>query len=186
HRLHLRLGVARPRGGADGHRLREPLDVLRAELHADRTEVLVEPVATLGARDRHDIAALREQPGEHQLAGRAALLARELLYFFHELDVALEILFLEPWMLAATVVDGNVGDLVHLAGEEATAERRVGDERDPELAQRRYRLLGLDAVEQRELHLHGRDRMHAVRAPDRGRRRLREAEETNLAGLDQA
>jgi hypothetical protein len=53
-----------------------------------------------------------------------------------------------------------------LAGQEAAAERRPGDQRDAELAQRREQiLLGLAAPE-RVLVLHRGDRVHLVRAPN--------------------
>ena len=89
-------------------------------------------------------------------------------------------------MLAAAVVRRKVGELVDLSGEQAAPEGRVGDERDPQLAQGRKGLLRLHAVEQRVLHLYGGERMDLLRAADGRRRRLREPEEAHLAGLDQS
>ncbi len=78
--------------------------------------------------------------------------------------------------------------LVELVGraeptrQEAASERRVGDERDAELLQRRQDL-GLDVARpQRVLRLHRRDRVHSVRAADRLGARLGEAEVAHLAG----
>ena len=77
--------------------------------------------------------------------------------------------------------------LVELVGrgeaprEEAAAERRVGDERDAQLFERRQDLRLDVARPQRVLGLHRRDRVHRVRAADRLRARLREAEVADLA-----
>ena len=70
-------------------------------------------------------------------------------------------------------------------GQEAATERAVGDEADPELAHRGEDL-GLEiAGPQRVLGLQRGDRMHGMRAPDRLRPGLREAEEADLAGVDE-
>src|SRR6185369_5281585 len=72
--------------------------------------------------------------------------------------------------------------LVELAREEAAPERAVGDEVDPELLERREDL-GLGAASpERVLALHRGDRLHGVRAADRPRAGLGEAEMLDLAG----
>src|SRR5688572_7393709 len=179
-RLHERLGIteAGHRTRRDG--VRDPRHLVRRQPHLERAEVFLEPVATLGAGDRHDVAAASEQPGERQLPRRAAVLAGKLLHLLDEIDVALEIFLLEPRMSAPAVVFRDVGNLVHLPGEQAAAQRRVGDQRDAELPQRRQRLLGLDPIEQRVLDLQRGEGMDAVRAAHRGRGRLGQTEIAHL------
>jgi hypothetical protein len=80
----------------------------------------------------------------------------------------------------------DVGQALNGPGEEASAEGRVGDEADAELSRGLPRLLRLRPVEERVFRLHGRDGMHLVRPPDGVRPRLRQAEEANLALLDEA
>ena len=70
-------------------------------------------------------------------------------------------------------------------GEEAAAERGVGDEADAELAQRRQHLVLDVAAEQRVLALDRGDGVDGVRAPDRVGRRLAEPDVADLALLHQ-
>ena len=71
------------------------------------------------------------------------------------------------------------------AGQEAAAERAVGDEADPELAHRRQDLrLGI-ARPERVLGLQRGDRMDGLRAANRVRRGLGEPEVAHLALLDE-
>src|SRR5471032_3006853 len=51
--------------------------------------------------------------------------------------------------LATAVAFGNVRGLLHGAGQQAAAERRVGHERNAQGARRLQRLLGVAAIEQR-------------------------------------
>ena len=76
----------------------------------------------------------------------------------------------------------RIGDLV---AEQAAPDRRVGDERNAELAGGAQRLLGRLAVEQRVFALHRGDRMHLVGAADGLRRRFAQAERPHLALLHQ-
>src|SRR5207302_8238876 len=69
------------------------------------------------------------------------------------------------------------------SGEEAAAERTVGDEADPELAAGRQDLLLRVAAPQRVFALQRRDRVDRVRATDRRRRCLGQAEKPHLALL---
>jgi hypothetical protein len=71
------------------------------------------------------------------------------------------------------------------AREKAAAERAVGDEADPELADRRQDLVLDVASPERVLALQGRDRVDGVRAADRLRGRLRETEIADLPLLDE-
>ena len=73
-----------------------------------------------------------------------------------------------------------------LAGEEAAAERAVGDEADAELAHGRQHAVLRVARPQRVLGLQRRDRVDGVRAADRLRRRLGQAEVAHLAGRRRA
>jgi hypothetical protein len=60
-----------------------------SELDVERSNVLLEVGAALGAGDRDDVVALSEQPGERKLGRRHALFGGELLSLARERQVAL-------------------------------------------------------------------------------------------------
>src|SRR5204863_1250433 len=128
--------------------LRDALQILRRQLHLQRVEILVDALLALGSRDRDDVLALREQPREYELRRRALLLHRDLLEALHDLDVALEVLALEARMRETPVAVGQIGFALDRAGEHAAPQRRVGDERDAELAGRLQRFFAIRAVQQ--------------------------------------
>src|SRR5215470_15954968 len=131
--LHLRDRIARAGGGTHGDGLRGAGHVVRVEPNFQRGHVLVHPALALGAGDGNDVRSLSEEPGEHELGRRAALLGREFLDAVHELDVVLEVLLLEARVVAASIALGDVLELLELSGEQAAPDGRVGDEGDAEL-----------------------------------------------------
>jgi hypothetical protein len=78
--------VARP-GTARRGRL-EPLEVAGGQHYVGRDGVLFEALDPLRARDRDDVRALREQPGQRQLSGRDATFVRQALQLADEHLVA--------------------------------------------------------------------------------------------------
>src|SRR5436309_1703409 len=181
HRLHRGLGIARAGRDAGGHGVGDAPHVLGAQLDLQRAQVLLQALPVLGPGDRHDVRAPGEEPRERQLRGGAALLLRDLLEPAHELHVLREVLVPEARVLAAPVALRDVGEALDAPGEEAPPERRVRDEHDAELAQRRERLFRLRTVEQRVFALDRRDRVDLVGAADRPRRGLAEPEEPHFA-----
>ena len=114
-------------------------------------------------------------------AGVAPISAPMACDLVDDREVALEVLAGEARVGLAPVVVGEVVDGADLPGEQAVAERRVGHEPDAELAQQRQDL-GLEvAGPQRVLGLQRGDRVHGVRAADRRRRGLGQAEVADLA-----
>src|SRR4029434_6472702 len=91
-----------------------------------RGAVLLQVAAPLGARDRHDVVALRQHPGDRELRGRDALLGGERLDPFDDREVALEVALLEARMPVADVLRREVPGAPELPGEEPAAERAVG------------------------------------------------------------
>ncbi len=89
-------------------------------------------------------------------------------------------------MALAGVVVGDRVRILEAPREESTPERRVGDERDAEIAQRLQRFFRFGSVEQRIFVLHGGDRMNRVGTADRLRVRLGETQRAHLALLDRA
>src|SRR5437868_12192161 len=62
-----RIGrIARTGAGARRRDLGNALHVVRRQPYLERVEILVHALLTLGARDRHDVLALREQPREDE------------------------------------------------------------------------------------------------------------------------
>src|SRR5262245_64253682 len=67
-------GCARREGGVDFRKL-----AVRQN-HIGRAGVLLEILATLGAEERHDVLALREQPSERELGRRDFLCSCQLAH----------------------------------------------------------------------------------------------------------
>src|SRR6185436_9808526 len=109
-------------------------EIVGSQRHVQRAHVLLQVTPTLGAGNRNDIVSTREHPRERQLARRTVIVCRQLPYLLYERQVALEVVALEAWGHAAVVVGGEVLELGDLPGEEAAAERAVGDEADAEVA----------------------------------------------------
>jgi hypothetical protein len=53
----------------------QPVELARAQFDRAGTDVLLDPWAPACSWDRHDVAALREQPGQRDLSGSGADLA---------------------------------------------------------------------------------------------------------------
>src|SRR5262245_19903708 len=71
---HPPLGIARALDRAGRHGARDLGKLRVGELHAERADILHQPLLLLGARDRGHVIALRQHPGERKL-GRCAALA---------------------------------------------------------------------------------------------------------------
>src|SRR3954464_9837631 len=102
--------------------------------------VLLDASDAAGAGDRGDVVSPGEDPRERGLRGGCADLRADRADLVDEREVAAEVLTGEPRVGLAPVVVWEVVDGADLSGEEAVAERRVGDEPDPELAQQRQDL----------------------------------------------
>ena len=115
----------------------QPLDLLGAQLDAVGGGVFLDAGDPLGAGNRRDVVALREQPGQRDLCRCCTCLAGNGLDFVDDAQVALEVLAGEAWVGLAPVVVGELLGRADVAGEEAMPERRVGNESDAQLAQQR-------------------------------------------------
>src|SRR4029453_8020994 len=112
-------------------------------------------------------------------------LCRQLLHRVHELHVGIEVFALEARMALAAVARAVLVGTLRVPGEEAAAERALGDESDAELPARRQDL-GLDlALPERVLGLQRADGMDGVPAAQSARTRFRQADEPDLAGAHQ-
>src|SRR6476620_11410267 len=83
--------VAVASGGALGGDLVDALEIRAREGHVNGAHVLLEILATFGAGDGNHVVALRENPRERELRGRASLLGGESLDVAHQLEVLLEV-----------------------------------------------------------------------------------------------
>src|SRR5439155_20202875 len=129
--------------------------------------------------------ALREDPGECELLGSAALLSRELLDVPDQREVLFEVRALEARGVAPPVVGSQVLEALDLPRQEPAPEGAVGDEGDAELAAGGEDFVLRLAAPQRILGLQGADWVYTVRAANGGRSRFGEAEITHFALLDQ-
>src|SRR5947208_9298928 len=131
---HVRLVVA----FAGGRRqVAEPFELVVAELDGVGGGVLLDAGDPPGAGDRGDVVALGEQPGQRDLRRCGAGFGGDGLNLVDDGQVALEVLAGEAGVGLAPVVVGDVVGGADLAGEEAVAERGVGDEADAQPAQQR-------------------------------------------------
>src|SRR2546427_10420066 len=178
---HPALGVAAAGRRPLGRDLADALQVARGQHDLHGAGVLLEVAPPLGAGDRYDILALRQQPGEGELRRSAALLPRDRFHPRHQVEVSLEVLPLKARVVAAPVVRGEVLEAADLPGDEPAPERAVGHEPDPELAARGQDLVLGVARPQRILGLQRADRVHGVRAAQRRRRRFGEPQVAHLA-----
>ena len=163
----------------------QPFDLLGAQLDAVGGGVLLDAGDPLGAGDRGDVVALREQPGQRDLRRCGARLGGDGLDLVDDAQVALEVLAGEARVGLAPVVVGELLGRADLAGEEAVAERRVGNEADAQLAQQRQQLGLRIAGPQGVLRLQRGDRVHGVGAADCGGAGLGQADVADLALGDQ-
>ena len=86
----------------------QPFDLLGAQLDAVGGGVLLDAGDPLGAGDRGDVVALREQPGQGDLCRRGARLGGNGLDLVDDAQVALEVLAGEARVGLAPVVVGEL------------------------------------------------------------------------------
>ena len=160
-RPHPRLVIPRPLRHALGRDLLDLLQIARRELHLEGADVFLEILPLLRPGDRHDVLALRQHPRERELGRRALLPPRDLLDVRHQVEVLLEVVALEARGVPAVVVGREVVEGAEPAGEEAAAQRAVGDEADAELAAERQDLVLGVARPERVLGLERGDRVNS-------------------------
>src|SRR3984893_2802354 len=185
HAAHPALGIAGAGGGADRDRRGDAVDLGRGRMHVERAEILLEPGNLVGAGDRDNVGSLRQQPGQSELRRGAALVLGDRFKALDEGAVLGEIITHKAGMPAAGVARVEMGEIGNGPGEQAAAERGIGDKSDAEIAGQPARLGRLLAVEQREFALHGGDRVDRVASADALRPGFAEAEKAHLALLDQ-
>ena len=132
---------------ADGRReVVQPLDLLDAQLETVGGRVLLDARDPLGAGNRRDVVALRDEPGQRDLRRSRARLGGNgpnflnFLNFLQDAQVAVEVLAREPrvGLTPVAVLRLELLRRTDRASEEAeaVAERRVGNEADAQLAQK--------------------------------------------------
>lgn len=99
--------------------------LLLVQVNLQRTHILLQSIRVRRTRDREDILALEQEPSEHQLRRRDALLASNLLELIDELEVLGEVLFAEARGEFSEVAFGDIGVGLEGAGEEASADGGV-------------------------------------------------------------
>lgn len=122
-------------------------------------------------RNRKDVIALRQQPGQRQLSGRTTFFTRDLLQQLRQHEVCGQVLGRKARHHAAQVnLRLEVGVTAQLARDEPLGQRRIRRDRDAELAagveEAEGGIFDLDAV-RAVLHLHGRDGVDGMRAAER-------------------
>ena len=109
-----------------------------AQLDLGGSEVLLQVGDALGARDRDDVLAAVEHPRERQLSRRDPLLLRRAPSRARRArGCCCEVLAGEARPVAAEVALVELVRRAEAPRQEAAPERRVGDQRDPELVERR-------------------------------------------------
>src|SRR5712691_1195079 len=114
----LLMAFARSRG-----EVVEPLDLLRAQLDSVGCGVLFDAGDALGAGDRGDVVALREEPGQRGLCWCCIELGGDGLDLVDDAEVLLEVALGEARVVLAPVVVGEILGGADRPGEEAVPER---------------------------------------------------------------
>ena len=129
-----RVPVARH--SAEGRGLVEYAQVLAGKGQRDCRDVLLEIHAPLRPDNRHDVAALRQDPRETELRGRASLLSGNCFDPFDQRQIAFEVFPLKARCIPPEIVMREIIRGADTAAEEPAPERAVRDEANPQLAAR--------------------------------------------------
>src|ERR1700674_4694613 len=95
HAFHRGFGVTRAGSHAARSDLVNALQVGCGELHFERSEIFIEILAALCARDGNNVLTARKHPGQRELCGRATLLGCHLLNPLDELKILLKVFALK-------------------------------------------------------------------------------------------
>src|SRR5215469_14061547 len=131
--VHVFLGIPSAHGNSTRKSLIEMLQISWRQLHIQRAKILVKVRAPLCSRDRNDVFALRQHPGECQLCRRAMLLCGRFFHMLHQPHILLKIFALETRRHPPEILGTKLGAL-HLACENSAPQRTVRDEPDAQLA----------------------------------------------------
>src|SRR5215203_3696586 len=131
--LHLRLRIARAGSRARREGAVEGGKRFSRWLKLHSRHVLLQPAALLGAGQRHDEIAPRQQPGQRELRRCAVLLRGKRFQRLNHAEILVQVVALETRHVAAAVFWAERVEAWHRAGEEAAAERAIGDVADAEL-----------------------------------------------------
>src|SRR5215203_5009585 len=160
------------------------LELLVGKRDTSRGGVLLQIFAALGARDRHDILSLVQQPCQGKLAGGYAFFVRYLFDPIDQLQVFLEVPALEARRGAPEVALRQVLESLNLSGQEAASQRTISNKAYTQLAHGRQDLILHVAAPQRVLRLQGGYGMYLVRPPYRLGCRFGDAQVTDLPRLN--
>ncbi len=174
-RGHVRVALAH-RGG---HRVQRR-ELRRRERQLGRADVLLDPRQLARTRDRSDVLALGQQPGQCHLRRRGPGVACDALHDLDDGEVGLQGPVGEARIALAEIVVVEHVQRPDGPGQEAAAQRGVRHEPDSELPQRGQQLALGVARPQRVLGLHGGHRVHGVRPADRRDGGLRQAVAADL------
>src|SRR5215207_4918221 len=179
---HVRLVVALARGRRE---VVQAVELGGAEFDAVGSGVFLDAGNPPGSGDGSDVVAAGQQPRQRGLCRRGSDLGADGLHLVDDAQVALEVLAGEPRVGLAPVV---IGEVVHGAdppGQQAMAERRVGNEPGPEPAQERQDFDLEVAGPERVFGLQRGHRTHGMRPADRIGTGLGQSDVAYLAFGDQ-
>src|SRR5438270_1714607 len=111
--FHAAFGIAGAGRGANRDHFRDRFGLLRSQPHLQCAEIFLQPLDPLGAGDRDDVGALRQQPGKAELRDGAALVGGDRLDPFDERAVLREIIAREARVTGAGVALGKVREIRH-------------------------------------------------------------------------
>src|SRR5580693_7196606 len=183
--LHETFRIAQAGGGAHRNRVGDLRKVVCGQFNRKRADVLRKPFFLLGAWDRHDVFSLGKKPGQGELAKRTVPFLGDLFDAADQRQVVIDVFRREARVPPPRVAVGHAGRIVDHAGQQATSQRGISHKADLERTRRAQRLLGLGAIQQRELVLHDRNLVHGVSTVNGLGPSLAEAQSADLALFDQ-
>jgi len=97
--------------------------IILSQRHVQSPGIFFQILPALRAWDRYDVFALREQPGERELAGGAFLFFGNGPDTADKIEILLEIFSLKARRVAPVIVGCKILEAFDLAGQKTAAER---------------------------------------------------------------
>src|SRR2546421_6748861 len=183
--FHHRFRIARTGGDIFRCYFVDPFEIVRIQEHIERVHIFAQIFSPFRSRNWDDVFALRQDPGQGELRGRATFFPSDLAHLANEIQIALKIFSLKPRGSPPVVVLRQVFKAFDLAGQESATERGIGDKTDAELAANTEHFLFWIARPERIFRLQRGNGMHRMRASDGIGASFGQTEIAHLAGPNQ-
>ncbi len=132
--FHHRFGITRTGSDIFWCYCVDSFEIVRIQEDIERVHIFAQIFSPLRSRNWDDVFALRQDPGQGELCGRATFFPSDLAHLANEIQIALKIFSLKPRSSSPIVVRRQIFEAFDLTGQESATERGIGDETDAEFA----------------------------------------------------